>query len=116
MELPLGDKRLYRKDENTAVAFHNHAHASPNSLQEDFCQLMLCLRVKVNLWLFHIHQLTFLRHVKCDQDWKGLRHTKTDIGNVDQVLGATCNWINESSDLKLDLSVIYVLRCNFPSE
>lgn len=60
-------------------------YSTRGGIHQHISQSSLCQRMKVNLGLFQIHQLTWARHEQSDDYRQGLRYTETDVGDTDQV-------------------------------
>ncbi len=88
------------------MRFHHQTHPPFGSRGENPRQGELGAGVQVSFRLFHVNELTRLGRVQCHQYRQGLRHTHTDVGDVDSVLRSGRRHIREAPDLKFDLHVI----------
>ncbi len=52
---------------------------------DNLCKPVLGTRMKVKFWLLNVDNLLLFGGEKRDQDWEGLRNTKSNIGNVDAI-------------------------------
>src|SRR5262245_15452891 len=73
-------------------------------------------RMKVDLGLFDVNELSGAGSLERDHDRKRLGDPKSHVRDADQVMRSPTPGPGHAPDSKLNLCVVNLLRINFPSE
>lgn len=94
----------------------DNAYITKGSVQEKIGKSYLGAWVQMDFWLLQKDILTWLGSEESNKHRQGLRHSKTHINDVYEILRPSLPWLRKSTYSQGDPCVIDSLRSNLPGQ